>query len=120
VTKPAIERKKQEDLARLEAEKAAAEKLRKEQELKKARDNAGLELYNQINGTRHMTWSQTAVYSQSVREQWADKAEELRKLKRQSNPFIVDGGITAAQINAATITSDQLRSNFRRSSIFGF
>jgi hypothetical protein len=114
VTKPAIERKKQEDLARLEAEAKAEAKAKAEKEAiekkQAARSKAGLDLYNRTFGTTFSSWA-SAHLSLSTREEWADKAEEIANLKRKSDPF----RITSSMINAGTISASNLRS-----SIFGF
>jgi hypothetical protein len=107
-TKPAQEAQKKADLARLEAEakiKADRElKAKKERVAREARLKAGLDLYNKVNGTRHMTWSQT-ILGLTKREQWCDQAEAVAKLNRESNPW---NGITAGQIQAASIRTTDL------------
>lgn len=109
VTKPALERKKQEDLARLEAEakaKAEAEAKKREIEAKQvARNKAGLDLYNKVIGGRYLSWGSIPyTLSLSTREKWNDKAEELAKLKRESDPF----QITVDTINAGSISAARL------------
>lgn len=87
-----------------EAKRRAEEKQRIE-EKQAARNKAGLDLYNKINGTRYQSWGTVAHAPLSIREKWSDKAEELTKLRRDSNPF----AIMADSINAATISAANLR-----------
>jgi hypothetical protein len=91
--------------------KEAAEAKKREVEAKQAaRNKAGLDLYNRVHGTRHMTWGSLPVtLSLSTREGWADKAEEITKLKRESNPFIsIQDAVNRATINANAINTNRL------------
>lgn len=106
VTAPALERE-----AKAKAKAEAEEKRQAEARLvaleakQKARNKAGLDLFNNVNSTRHMTWGTVYHAPLSIREKWADKAEEIAKLRRDSNPF----SEMAKAINTAAISSAQLR-----------
>lgn len=84
-----IEQAREENLR-----KAEAEAKRRETRLKN-----GLDLYNKVHSTRHMTWDRSGL-SVGFRGEWAEKAEEILKLQRASNPFTalftgtIDAGIT--------------------------
>jgi hypothetical protein len=74
---------------------------------------AGIDLFNKVHGTRHFSWGTVSHAPLSIRDKWSKQAEEVAKLKRESNPF--DIGAIQDAINAATLRSSQLRNT-----VFGF
>ena len=93
--------------AELEA-KRKAELAEAEARLKEVRLKNGLDLYNKVHNTRHLTWAGPIFVPAAQREAWAKQAEELAKLQRASNPFSF-GGISPAVLRASDLYPTSFR-----------